>query len=231
MYLARPSAVSSLDPSAICSASSSSRTAESSARSTPSVSSDRSVPVTTRAWVAGSLFGPSRQRRRGPHATRHGPARIERRRAISTPSPAAIPRCGCPWWGRRRPRSMTVCDHRSTSAISRVRYLRNRRRQPHVRAGSPIDSSSAICSDASRDASRRGLHHVIHHQAGHAHSQRRLVACERCTTPAAPKSGWRCAASTLQPVPQSIVRGAIRIAMVRGRRRVTRRRVGGPVPN
>ena len=52
--------------------------------------------------------------------------------------------------------SMTVCDHRKMSAISPVLKLTliAMNPAPTVRAGSPIESSSAICSDASRDASR-----------------------------------------------------------------------------
>ena len=85
---------------------------------------------------------------------------------------------------------------------------------PTVRAGSPIDSSSASCSDASRDRLAQARHaSCARHHAGHAEGQRRLVAGGARTTPAAPRKWPPICASTRQPVPHNMVRGAMRIAM------------------
>jgi hypothetical protein len=51
---------------------------------------------------------------------------------------------------------MRVCDQRSASAISPTRnfVLIVARDTPTVKSGLPIDSTSAMVSEASRDASR-----------------------------------------------------------------------------
>ena len=52
-------------------------------------------------------------------------------------------------------KSITRCDHRSTSQNSALWVLAKigARDSPTVKVGSPIDSMSAMASDASRDAS------------------------------------------------------------------------------
>ena len=71
--------------------------------------------------------------------------------ASGDPIPKPAPLAGSP-----SARSMTVCDHRTISANSPLsNQLANATNaNPMVKVGSPIDSSSAICSDASREASR-----------------------------------------------------------------------------
>ena len=71
--------------------------------------------------------------------------------ASGDPKPKPAPLAGSP-----AARSMTVCDHRKSSPNSPTsnQLMNATNANPTVKVGSPIDSSSAICSDASRDPSR-----------------------------------------------------------------------------
>ena len=101
---------------------------------------------------------------------------------------------------------------------------------PRVGVGSPIDSSSAICSDATCDASRTRPWILTPHQSGHADRQRELVPSRAHNWPSSSK--WSALfVSTCQPVAHSMVRGEMRIEFGWGRRRAARRRSGVPAPN
>ena len=109
------------------------------------------------ARVAGSLLRAiaTASSRSWRHPGRPSHHRAMPRHANATasgdPTPKPAPLAGSP-----SARSMTVCDHRKMSPNSPAsNQLANATNaNPMVRVGSPIDSSSAICSDASRDASR-----------------------------------------------------------------------------
>jgi hypothetical protein len=70
--------------------------------------------------------------------------------ANGDPRPKPAPLAGSP-----PARSMTVCDHRKISPNSPPlnQLAKAMNANPMVKLGSPIESSSAICSDASRDPS------------------------------------------------------------------------------
>ena len=111
----------------------------------------------TAAKVAGSLFRAiataSWRSCRHPGRPSHHRALLRHAIAIASgdPKPKLAPLAGSP-----SARSMTVCDHRKISpnspASNQMSNATNA--NPMVKVGSPIDSSSAICSDASREPSR-----------------------------------------------------------------------------
>ena len=106
-----------------------------------------------RAKDTGRRFGPSPgvarscATRDDPGTTGKPAMQRDRQRRSEMTAPLA---------GSPAARSMTCCDHRKTSRHSPPSNLGKNtgKDNPMVRVGSPIDSSSAICSDASRDASR-----------------------------------------------------------------------------
>ena len=180
-------------------------------------SRDRRSRRRRRRGLPGRCVGPSRRRRGGLGAIRDGPATIGQCRDMPTRSPAVIPQPKpAPLVGSPSARSMTVCDHRKISPNSPASsQLTNAMdANPMVRVGSPIDSSSAICSDASRDAlTRRARRRAARWPARSCRWPARPCPRPRCTTPAAPRSGpgFPGPARACKSVAHSMVRGAMRI--------------------
>jgi len=97
---------------------------------------------------------PARSRFSSPQA----PGPIGHRPGSRTPTPRAIPRSGCPWWGRRRPCRLHVAPAQGFGHFAGKVLGGHRREGQRERQGrSPMDSSSPVYSEASRDDSQGRL--------------------------------------------------------------------------
>ena len=140
-------------------------------------------------------------------------------RAIAKAIAIGDPKMMLPWSDSPSARSMTACVHRSTSVDLADLILGNddANVSATVNAGSPIDSTNAMFSDASRDASRTRpcstcstvmpaipiANDVLSSAAVHS---------SRSSSNRAEMSGW----NRRNVLPHISVRGAMRFAMRSG---------------
>ncbi len=147
---------------------------------------------------------------RHPGRSSHHRATPRHANAIASgdPTPKPAPLAGSP-----SVRSMTVCDQRKISPNSPAsnQLANTMNANPSVGVGSPNDSRSAICSDASCDASRtRPWTTWLPTSPAMPIASETLspVSAHNCAS----SSKWSAMfTSTRQPVASSMVRGAMRI--------------------
>ena len=133
--------------------------------------------------------------------------------------PPTVIRSKLPLVGSPSARSMTVCDHRSTSVDLAGRHLGGGSpgRQPdrQRRIADRLEQRHLFGCQPRRLA-HAGLNQVIHHQPGHADGQRRLVPGGGAQLPQFLEAVRRRCTWTRQALPHNMVRGAMRIAVRSG---------------